>query len=120
MKSERLTLLLAPRDKRAIAAKAKRAGVSASEYVRRAVEAYDLENIDERDVPEDVLALLKELARTTERTEKALKGAEEASRLYREHFAHRDEFREAMRRELLESGERWPWPIPAAGRLGSE
>jgi hypothetical protein len=115
MKTERLTLLLKPSDKRAIAARAKKEGVSASEYVRRAIDAYDLENIDERDVPEDVLAALSDLARATERTEKALNEAEEASRLYHEHFARQDEMREEIRKELLRSGERWPWPIPGGG-----
>ncbi|MEQ1929617.1 MAG: hypothetical protein ABL957_03670 [Parvularculaceae bacterium] len=66
MKSERLTLLVAPREKRTITASAKRAGVTASEYVRRAVAAYEGEKPAEParadNGPSDLKKLLRQLA----------------------------------------------------------
>ncbi len=120
MKSDRLTLLMAPRDKRAIAAKAKRAGVSASEYVRRAVLAYD--RIDEIDAPQDLVDLVKELVRVTERTEKNLDRALSRADELQEFLGREDERRAEVRRELEESGADWrglptvPYPAKAPGK----
>jgi len=70
MKTERLTILVTPDQKRAIAAKAKTLNLSAGEVIRRAVESY-------RTGDEERLldALADELDRSVKEARKSIKGA---------------------------------------------
>jgi hypothetical protein len=67
--SERVTILMTPTEKSALETKAREAGVSAGEYVRRSVDAYDPEML--RDLAQlDLLAA--ELRRSTAEANDAL------------------------------------------------
>ena len=82
MKTERMTVLVTPAQKQAIAAKAKKLNVSAGEVVRRAVESY-------RHNDEEIVlnALADELDRAVKEARHALKDALGETRRTLEHFA---------------------------------
>jgi hypothetical protein len=82
MKTERMTILVTPAQKHAIAAKAKKLNVSAGEVIRRAVENY-------RHNDEEVVlnALADELDRSVKEARHALKEALAETRRTIEHFA---------------------------------
>lgn len=82
MKTERMTVLVTPAQKQAIAAKAKKLNVSAGEVVRRAVESY--RHNDEELV---LNALADELDRAVKEARHALKDALGETRRTLEHFA---------------------------------
>ena len=82
MKTERMTVLVTPAQKQAIAAKAKKLNVSAGEVVRRAVESY--RHNDEELV---LNALADELDRAVKEARHALKDALVETRRTLEHFA---------------------------------
>jgi hypothetical protein len=85
--SERVTILMTPTEKSALETKAREAGVSAGEYVRRSVDAYDPEML--RDLAQlDLLAA--ELRRSTAEANDALDRA----------LASYDAMREQLDRKL--------------------
>lgn len=82
MKSERMTILVTPAQKQAIATKARKLNVSAGEIIRRAVESY-------RHNDEEVVlnALADELDRSVREARHALKDALAETRRTIEHFS---------------------------------
>jgi hypothetical protein len=82
MKTERMTILVTPAQKQAIATQAKKLNVSAGEVVRRAVEGY-------RHNDEEIVlnALADELDRSIKEARHALKDALGETRRTLEHFA---------------------------------
>ena len=82
MKTERMTILVTPAQKQAIATQAKKLNVSAGEVVRRAVEGY--RHNDEETV---LNALADELGRAIKEARHALKDALGETRRTLEHFA---------------------------------
>ena len=82
MKTERMTILVTPAQKQAIAAQAKKLNVSAGEVIRRAVEGY-------RHNDEEIVlnALADELDRAVKEARHALKDALGETRRTIEHFA---------------------------------
>lgn len=69
MKTDRLTLLIAPAEKAAITTRADELGLSVSELVRRATASYDP---DEREARAEVEALLPELSAAIRRMDSTL------------------------------------------------
>lgn len=100
MKTERLTLLVTPDDKALIAERAAGLGVSTSEFVRRAVELFDGDDIL---ALEELATLLPELNAMADRIEAtAGQQAEAAARVEAERAYYRsDEYREEVHRQLL-------------------
>lgn len=100
MKTERMVLLVAPDEKMLINERAAAMGVSASEFVRRAVELFD---------PEDVAAiaeletLLPELTAMADRleAEKAERPRIDAEREAERAYYASEEYREAARQQIL-------------------
>jgi hypothetical protein len=82
MKTERMTILVTPTQKQAIATQAKKLNVSAGEVIRRAVEGY--RHNDEEIV---LTALADELDRAVKEARHALKDALRETRRTLEHFA---------------------------------
>jgi phosphate uptake regulator len=82
MKTERITILVTPAQKQAIASKAKKLNVSAGEIIRRAVESY--RNQDEEIV---LSALADELDRSVKEARRALRSALMETRRTIAHFA---------------------------------
>ena len=82
MKTERMTILVTPAQKQAIATKARKLNVSAGEVIRRAVESY--RHNDEELV---LNALADELDRSVKEARHALKDALAETRRTLEHFA---------------------------------
>ena len=82
MKTERMTILVTPAQKQAIATQAKNLNVSAGEVIRRAVEGY-------RHNDEEIVfnALADELNRAVKEVRHALKGALSETRRTLDHFA---------------------------------
>ena len=82
MKTERMTILVTPAQKQAIAAQAKKLNVSAGEVIRRAVEGY-------RHNDEEIVwnALADELDRAVKEASHALKDALAETRRTLDHFA---------------------------------
>jgi len=100
MKTERMVLLVTPEEKALIGERAALLGVSASEFVRRAVEIYD---------PNDAVALaeldtlLPELEAMAERLERDSADRARRASAYeaeRTHYAS-DAYREEVRQQLL-------------------
>jgi hypothetical protein len=67
----RIPLQLEPEEKRALARRAKSAGITVNEYARRALRAFDPEAL----VEEQIGAVLRELDASTARAEKSLDAA---------------------------------------------
>ena len=82
MKTERMTILVTPAQKQAIATKARKLNVSAGEVIRRAVENY--RHNDEEAI---LNALADELDRSIKEARHALKEALAETRRTVEHFA---------------------------------
>lgn len=82
MKTERMTILVTPAQKQAIATKARKLNLSAGEIIRRAVESY-------RHNDEEIVlnALADELERAVKEARHALKDALGETRRTIEHFA---------------------------------
>lgn len=91
--------------------RAKRAGLTTSELVRRAVVAYDPEvDMDE------VQALAEELAGVAERMEKKLDANLESIAELRERLADEGALKAAAIAELESTGQEWPFDIPGSAR----
>ena len=80
--SERVVVLMTPREKRGLEAKARRLGASAAELVRRSVKAYDPDADDKQ-----VETLLRQLTGAHQAALAALDGAERELAETRAHFA---------------------------------
>ncbi len=100
MKTERMVLLVTPEEKALISERAATMNVSASEFVRRAVEIFDPEDVAAIAELETLLPELKVMAERLE-AEKAewprIDAEREAERAY---FAS-DEYREVVRQQIL-------------------
>ncbi len=100
MKTERLTLLVTPAEKALIAERAASLGVSASEFVRRAVELFDADDVL---ALEELASLLPELNAMADRIEARVdEGRREIAAVEAERRHYRsDEYRDQVRRQLL-------------------
>jgi hypothetical protein len=100
MKTERMVLLVTPEEKNLINERAAAMNVSASEFVRRAVELFDPDDVAALAELEAMLPELEAMAERIER-EKAewprIDAEREAERAY---FAS-EEYREAVRQQIL-------------------
>ena len=111
MKSERLSVLVTPEEKNLIDERARQAGVNASEFVRRAVVAYDPE-ID----MEELQALAEQLGVMVDQTEQKLDAnLAEIARL-REQLADTEAIKAAALAELEASDVTWPFAVPSVSR----
>jgi hypothetical protein len=100
MKTDRLTLLISPADKALIHERAAQMGVSASEFVRRAVELFDPADAAALAELETLLPELEAMAGRLERekVDQPRRSAErDAERLYYASDAYRDE----VQRQIL-------------------
>ena len=107
MKTERLNLLLSPEEKALLDERAKGAGMTASEFVRRALGTYDPE-VD----MEELRALAQELAGVADRMEKRLDANLSAIAELRERLADRDALKAAALAELNATDRLWPFDLP--------
>lgn len=69
--TERVPVLMTPREKQRLAAKAKAAGISMSEYIRRAMENAQPVNDDTKALE----AMIEEMNKATQRAEQAIDDA---------------------------------------------
>ena len=105
-KTVRINLLVSPQEKADLDARAKRAKLTTSELVRRAVVAYD------PDVDMEALqTLAQELAAVVERTEMKLDDNLAAIAQLRRQLADKAALKAAARAELEASGQVWPFPL---------
>jgi predicted DNA-binding protein len=74
MKTQRVTLLVSPEDKQRFRALAEDLGLSVSEFVRQAVEAYGV-NVVSMDEARDVAVLTKEIRQVIPAMRKSLRNA---------------------------------------------
>ena len=106
MKTERMVLLVTPEEKARISNGAERLGVSASEYVRQLVNGFepgDLAALSQLEAfwPE-VSAAIDGMHASLDRSIATLEAGER-----RRAYLTSDEYREQVRRELLDSGIDW-------------
>lgn len=103
-KTVRINVLLSPDEKASIDERAKRANVTTSELVRRAVDVYDPDvNLDE------IRGLAEELADVVERTESRLDANLAEIAALRKELANEGALKAKVRAELEASGKRWPF-----------
>ena len=107
MKSERINLLVTPEEKALIDQRAKQAGLTTSELVRRAVVAFD----SDADMDE-LRAIADALAGLAERLERKLAANLDDIAALREQLADKDALRAAAMAELEASGDVWPFDLP--------
>ena len=110
-KTVRLNLMVSPEEKATIDARAKRANLTTSELVRRAVEIYDPE-VD----MEALSALAEELGAVAERMERKLDANLAAIAALRSRLNDRAALKAAATAELEASGQVWPFDVPAIGQ----
>lgn len=84
--NERVVTLMTASEKRHLEAKARRAGVSVGEFVRRSVDAYDVEGSQEL---EQLAALAKEFKDSAEKALASVIGAREDVARTREQLSRR-------------------------------
>ena len=101
MKTERMVLLVTPAEKALIATRAAKLGVSAGEYVRRAVEYFDVEDIAAIEELKTLLPGLEAMAERLER-EHAERPAREAARQAEWSYYTSDAYRDEVRQQLLD------------------
>ena len=106
MKTERMVLLVTPEEKAQIASESAKLGVSASEYIRKLVASFEADDLgaleDLKELLPEVDAAIDRMSTTIDRTLKRLEEGEARRAYY-----NSDEYREQVRRELLESGIDW-------------
>ena len=105
-KTVRINLLVSPQEKAAIDSRARRANVTTSELVRRAVVSYD----PDHDIAE-IQALVDELVSATSRMEEKLDTTLAKVADYEELMADKAGLRAAARAELEASGDVWPFEL---------
>ena len=106
MKSERINLLVTPEEKAVIDKRARDAGLTTSEMIRRAALAYDPE------VDGELRTLVDELAAVADRMEAKLDATLAKVAAYEEALEARDLRKKAARAELEASGLEWPFGLP--------
>lgn len=106
MKTERMTLLITPSDKEAIAARAESLGLSVSELVRRAAVDYDP---DDRGHLVQLAALVPELRQAAAEMRASLATAFAAADETRAALAGRETYRDKLRRSM-EADPAIDWP----------
>ncbi len=110
-KTVRLNLMVSPEEKADIDERAKRASLTTSELIRRAVEIYDPEvDMDE------LRALAEELAEVADRMEKKLKANLAAIAKLRDQLADKEALKAAAIAELEATGQVWPFDVPERTR----
>ena len=106
MKTERMVLLVTPEEKARISAEAGKLGVSGGEYIRKLIGGFDADDLTALDELKtlwpEVDAAIERMTLTLDRTINRL----EESEARRAHY-NSDEYREQVRRELVESGIDW-------------
>ena len=115
MRSERINLLVSREEKTLIDRRARKAGMSASELIRRAVVAYGTDaDMDElRGLTDELGAAAQRMDATLDATLTKLERTAEA-------IADKQALRAAARADLETSGDAWPFdapPVSDAGRL---
>ncbi len=100
MKTERMVLLLTPEEKAKIAASAASLGVSASAFVRRAVEVFDPDDVAALAELEMLLPELEAMAERLER-ESAERPRKIADRAAEWAYYESEAYREEVRQQLL-------------------
>jgi negative regulator of replication initiation len=100
MKTERMVLLVTPEEKALIAKRAAQLGVSASEFVRRAVEMFDPDDAAALAELETLVPELKAMAQRIEQGRAELPRIE-AEREARRAYYSSDAYREEVRQQLL-------------------
>ena len=106
MKTDRMTLLIAPADKAAIAARAASLHMSVSELVRQATVDYDPE---ERATLRKLTALIPELHAAAADMRTDLATAHAAVEQTRQHFAGRETYAQHLQRQIeADSSIDWP------------
>ena len=109
MKSTRINLLMTSAEKTMLDARARAAGVSTGELVRRAISAYDA-SVD----MDELRALADELARAADRMDAKLAATLAKMAQLEDALADKDALRAATRAELQATGTTWPFgPIEA-------
>ena len=107
MRSERINLLVTKGEKTLIDRRARKAGLSASELIRRAVIAY------ETDADRDELqTLTDELGAAAQRMESRLDTAIAKLEETTKAIADKQALRSAARADLEASGDVWPFDVP--------
>ena len=106
-KTVRINLLVSPQEKAVIDSRAKRANVTTSELVRRAVVSYD----PDHDIA-GMQALVDELVGAASRMEEKLDATLAKVADYEERMADKAGLRAAARAELEASGDVWPFELP--------
>ena len=110
-KTVRINLLVSPEEKSALEASARRANVTTSELVRRAIVTYD----PDHDLGE-LKALVDELTGAASRMEKKLDATLEKVAKYEKLMADRAGLKAAAQAELEASGVVWPFELPRKSR----
>ena len=106
-KTVRINLLVSPQEKAAIDSRAKRANVTTSELIRRAVVSYD----PVHDIAE-IQTLVDELVSDVSRMEEKLDATLAKVADYEELMADKAGLRAAARAGLEASGDVWPFELP--------
>ena len=105
-KTVRINLLVSPQEKAAIDSRARRANITTSELVRRAVVSYD----PDHDIAE-IQALVDELVSAASRMEAKLDTTLAKVADYEELMADKAGLRAAARAEFEASGDVWPFEL---------
>ena len=105
-KTVRINLMVSPEEKADIDARAKKASLTTSELVRRAVVAYD----PDHEIAE-LKALAEELAQAAGRMESKLAATQAKVARYEAALADREGLKAAARAELEASGVVWPFEL---------
>ncbi len=105
-KSVRINLMVSPEEKADIDERAKRASLTTSEFVRRAVVSYD-PDVD----MDEMRALAEELASVVDRMEKKLDVNLADIAKLREQLADKEALKAAAIAELEATGQAWPFDL---------
>ena len=104
MKSERINLLVSVEEKIAIDARAEAANLTTSEFIRRAVTAYD-----ESTSLDEVRVLAETLAAVVTRTDRKLTKNLEEIAILRKQMSERELLKQEFVKELASQPQAWPF-----------
>lgn len=110
-KTVRINFMVSPEEKADIDARAKKASLTTSELVRRAVVAYD----PDHEIAE-LTTLAEELAQAAERMVSKLAATQAKVACYEAALADREGLKAAARAELEASGVVWPFDLTGTDR----